>query len=974
MTRSLVGASLALVLLLAGTEVAAQQREIRGRVTNAVTGQAIAGATVTVAGGTIAAVTNAQGEFTLTGPDGAFALLVRSIGFKRRTMSVAADQATVSVTLEEDIFNLEAVVISGQATTLQQRSLPNAITTVRAEDLVRAPAQTIEAALQGKIPGALIQANSGAPGGGVQINLRGVSTINGAVDPLLVVDGLVVSNDAIGNNINAITAAAGGGNASNQDNPVNRIADLNPADFERVEVLKGASAAAIYGSQASNGVIIMTSRRGESGTPRFGLSQRFGQYRVSNFMRSRVFADSAEAVTVYSDSALVGQLCNLPGDACPNYDNIGALWGEQQLSTETNASVSGGGEATQYYVSGLIKRDGGIAPGTGYNKQALRVNLDQLLGQRWNLALRTQVIHSKSARGISNNDNTGTSPYLVFPLTPSFVDLRPTGGTAITDYPNNPFERSNPVQTYAYFENNEDVWRALASASLRFEAVSTGRHNLRFNAVGGFDQFTQRNDIYSPPELEFEPNDGQPGTVVLGKAENLSLNLLLSAVHTYNAGSVIATTAVGFQFVDRDPNFTNVVGRNLPPNQRNVALAPTQVLNQTRQPVRDLGLFAQEELTLLDERLLVTGGLRADRSSRNGLVDDYFFYPKAAASYRLALGSEQDEIKLRAAWGQTGIQPNFFNKFTPSATATIGGLFGTLSGLAVGDSSIGPERNTELEGGVDASAMGGRLFVNATVFHKTVTDMLLVQTLAPSTGRATRVFNGGKMRNIGVELGLGYAVLQTPELSWVVRGTFFTNKTKVLELPVPAFQVGGFGTALGAFQIEEGRSATQIIGQEGAIGDAMPDFQATFSSDLTVRRFSLSMLWDWKQGGDVINLTEFLFDAFRNSSDWDSAAQQRRTDFASGLTQPYVQDASYIKLRELSLSYSVPSEVTRQLFGSVVSRASISLSGRNLIRITDFRGMDPEVSNFGNQAVARNIDVAPFPPSRSVFLTIDLSF
>jgi TonB-dependent SusC/RagA subfamily outer membrane receptor len=898
---------------------------------------------------------------------------VRFPGFKRRLIAVTPEQTSVTVQLEEDIFNLEAVVISGQATTVEQRNLPNAVSTVRAEELVRAPSQTIETALQGKIPGALIQANSGAPGGGVQINLRGVSTINGAVDPLLVVDGLVISNDAIGNNINAITAAAAGGNASNQDNPVNRVADLNPADFERVEVLKGASAAAIYGSQASNGVIIMTSRRGEAGDARFTLSQRFGQYRVSNFMRSRTFADSAEAVTVYSDSALVGQLCNLPGDACPVYDNIGALWGEQSLSSETNASVSGGTDATQYYVSGLLKRDGGIAPGTSYEKQALRLNLDQSLGTRWTLALRSQLIHSTSARGISNNDNSGTSPYLVFPLTPSFVNLAPTGGNAITDYPNNPFERSNPLQTYAFIENNEDVWRALVSASLRFEAVSTDRHNLRFNAVGGFDEFTQRNDIYSPPELEFEPNDGQPGTVVLGKATNQNLNLLLSAVHTYRPGGIVATTAVGMQYVDREPNFTNVVGRNLPPGQRNVALAPTQVLNQLRQPVRDLGLFVQEEVTLLDERLLLTGGLRADRSSRNGVVDDYFFYPKAAASYRLAVGS-QDELKLRGAWGQTGIQPNFANKFTPQATGTIGGIFGTLSGAAVGDATITPERNTELEGGVDASLLGGRLFANATVFHKTVTDMLLVQTLAPSTGRTTRVFNGGKMRNVGVEIGVGYAIVQSSDASVVLRGTFFTNKTRVLDLPVPAFQVGGFGTALGAFQIEEGKSVTQIIGQEGPIGDANPDFQATFSTDATYRRFSLAMLWDWKEGGDVINLTEFLFDAFRNSEDWDSGAQQRRTDFANGLTKPYVQDASYIKLRELALSYQVPSDLTRQLFGSIVGSARITLAGRNLIRITDFRGMDPEVSNFGNQAVARNIDVAPFPPSRSVFLSIDLAF
>jgi TonB-linked SusC/RagA family outer membrane protein len=965
---------LVLVLsLLGAAELWAQQRQVSGRVTNSLTNEPVVGAVATVAGTTISATTNALGEFTLSAPEGPFSLQLRAIGFKRRTVAVAADQATLSVALEQDIFNLEAVVITGQATGVAQRNLPNAVTTVRAAELVRAPAQTIETALQGKIPGALIQANSGAPGGGAQIQLRGVSTINGAVDPLIVVDGLIVSNNAIGNNINAVTAAAAGGNASNQDNPVNRIADLNPADYERIEILKGASAAAIYGSQASNGVIILTTRSGEQGRPRFSLSQRLGQFRVSNYMKSRTFADSAEAVTVYSDSALVGQLCNLPNDACPAFNNIGDLWDEASLSTETNLSVSGGGENTQYYLSGLIKRDGGIAPGTSYQKQALRANLDQALGERWNLGVRTQVVHSLAARGISNNDNPGTSPYLVFPLTPSFVDLRPTGPN-ITDYPDNPFERSNPLQTYAFLTNDEDVWRALGSATLQFSAIANDRHNLRLIATGGFDQFTQRNDIYSPPELEFEPNDGQPGTVVLGKSQNLNLNLVVSGVHTFRSGAgLVATTSVGVQYGDRQPNLTNVVGRNLPPGQRNVALAPTQILNQQRQPVKDMGLFLQEELMLMDERLLLTGGVRADRSSRNGVVDDYFVYPKAAASYLLGLGAD-NEIKLRAAWGQTGIQPNFFDKFTPSATATIGGQFGTISGAVVGDALITPERNTELEGGFDATLISGRLFASATVFHKQVTDMLLVQTLAPSTGRATRVFNGGKLRNIGVELGLNYAIVQSPSLSWVMRGTFFTNKTKVLDLPVPAFQVGGFGTSLGAFQIEEGQSATQIIGLEGVIGDANPDFQISWTNEVGVGQFDFAMLWDWKQGGDVINLTEFLFDAFGNSEDWATGAQQRRTDRAAGRTKPYVQDGSYMKLRELSVGFRFPAQLTRQLFGSVVGEASVTLAGRNLIRITDFRGMDPEVSNFGNQAIARNIDVAPFPPSRSVFLSIDLSF
>lgn len=983
MNRNLKVGFVALALALASvSSAAAQQRTITGRVGHALSDEPVAGATVGVQGTAITAVTDPRGQFTLSAPDGPVTLIVRAIGYKRRVIPVGPDQTSVAVSIEQDIFNLEAVVVTGQATGVEQKNLPQAVSVVTAQELERVPSPTIESALQGKIAGALIQSNSGAPGGGAQINLRGVSTINAGVDPVLVVDGLVVSNAAIGNNINAITAAAAGGNASNQDNPVNRIADLNPADIERVEVLKGASAAAIYGGAASNGVVIITTKRGTTSAPRFHITQRFGQYRVSNYMKSRVFVDSADAAT-FTDSVSAGVYCNLPGGTptggglCPNFDNIGPLWSEHSLSTETNASIIGGTDQTRYFISGLLKRDGGIAPGTGYNKQSIRANLDQTLGSRWGLQLSTQVIHSKAARGISNNDNSGTSPYLVFPLTPSFVDLRPVSGV----YPDNPFERSNPLQTYALLRNDEDLWRALGAGTLRWDAVTGERQNLRFIATGGLDFFNQRNDIYAPPVLEFEPNDGQPGTVVLGKTSNLNLNLLVSGVHQFLMASTRATTTLGVQYVDRDFNFTNLVGRNLPIGQQNIDQATSIIPNQDLQPQRDLGVFFQEEL-LLNERAMLVVGVRADRSSRNGDATKYYFYPKIAGSYRLTgFGDGEDAIKLRAAFGQTGNPPNYGNRFTPNATGTIGGLFGSFPGGVAGDASIQPERQTEIEAGIDGELMGGRLTVNVTGFNRTITDLLLAQAVAPSTGRVQRVINGGKLRNRGLEVGLGYAIAQRPDLTWIVRSTFFANRSKVMELPVPAFQVGGFGTSLGAFEIRAGHSVTQIVGtpidtlgNPTIVGDANPDFQMTFGSDVNLRRWSLSMLWDWKKGGDVINLTELLFDLFGNSADWSGAAQDRLAAFFAGETQPYVQDASYLKLRELSLSYMLPSSVTSSMFGSRVRNARITFSGRNLIRITSFRGMDPEVSNFGNQAVARNIDVAPFPPSRSFFLSVDLDF
>jgi hypothetical protein len=239
----------------------------------------------------------------------------------------------------------------------------------------------------------------------------------------------------------------------------------------------------------------------------------------------------------------------------------------------------------------------------------------------------------------------------------------------------------------------------------------------------------------------------------------------------------------------------------------------------------------------------------------------------------------------------------------------------------------------------------------------------------------SRIFSSdSKLRNRGIEAALTISPIQSRDFNWLFRTSFFANRSKISRLSVPAFETGGFGTTLGAFRIEEGKSATQIVGLEGVIGDANPDFQMSFSSDLDYKRLTLGFLWDWKQGGDVLNLTELLYDAGQNSIDFDEAGADRITAWSSGVTQTYVQDASYLKLREVTLAYNLPESFTRSLFGSNVRFARLSLSGRNLLRFTGYRGLDPEVSNFGNQAIVRNIDVAPFPPSKSVFFAIDLGF
>lgn len=966
------------LLCLSAIEASAQGRTVSGTVSDSLTGIAIEGASVSVRGTTLSTTTGDAGRFTLANvPQTAVTIAVRRIGYRPVEMVLAAGRNELSVAMTRDLLRLSEVVVTGQATGVERRNLANAVATLNAEDVSRVSSRSVEQALQGKVPGATIAANSGAPGGGMQVRLRGVTSINAASEPLYVVDGIIMSNVAIPSNQNAVTRAAGGSNPSlTQDAQVNRIADINPNDIENIEILKGASASAIYGSKASNGVVIITTRKGRQGAPRVNVTQRIGTSRVSNTLGSRTFTSVADAVAAFGPSAAQHFA---PGVV---YDQEKELAGRTPLSTETIIDVSGGGEDTRYFVSGLWKDEGGVIDNTGFEKKGVRANLDHRLGSRLNASVQTNVLRTIAQRGLTNNDNASVSFWMVFPFTPSFVDLRRReDGT----FPANPFVASNPLQTAALMKNDETVWRSIASGRLTFDAIQRPSHSLRFVANGGADYFTQENSLLFPPELQFEPDDGEPGTALLSNSNNLNLNIGGSAVHTFTPGSggFTATTSVGLGGASRDLRISRIVSRNLVGGLGIVGAGTSIQVSEQRQRVEDFGLFAQEELLLLDERLLLTAGINADRSSANSDTDKLFAYPKFSASYRfIAPFRLLDEAKLRAAIGQSGNQPLFGQKFTPlTATQNINGLPGLVVQGTVASTDLRPERQREIEGGLDLTLGGGRGTVEITGFQKNVTDLLLQRTLGPSSGFATEIFNGGELRTTGLEIGVGLVAMQSAAVQWLLGTTYFSSRSKIVDLPVPTFRAGGFGTALGAFQIEEGASATQIVGNDSLpdgrrvvrkIGDANPDFNMSFTNDLKFGAFRLYGLLDWQKGGDIINLTKFLYDLGSNTADYVGAGENRLAVFGKQ-TAVYVEDGSFVKLREVTLSYDLPAPLVSRL-GKRLRSAQLSLSGRNLLTFTDYTGLDPEVSNFGNQPIARNIDVAPFPPSRSFWLSATVGF
>ncbi len=981
----------ALLLGLVAVPVLAQGRTITGRVRDSLTGAPLPGARVGILGATMAVSPNASGQFTLTNlPATEVTLQVRAVGYRRQDIRVGTAASTVDVALVRDVFKIEEIVVTGQATGVERRNLANAVATVGAEDLSAVPqvTQSIEQVLQGKVAGVDIQSNGGNPGGGLQVRLRGVTSVNADAQPLWVVDGVVMSDVAIPSNQNAVTAAAGGSNpALTQDGQVNRIADLNPSDIESIEILKGASAAAIYGGRASNGVMIITTKRGRPGPARGSFSVGFGTFGLSNKVGSRRFANIADVDAAFRPG--VGAANGCTATSCPYFDHEEELAGRTKLSSQTSMSISGGTDNTRYMASGAIQNDEGIIANTGFQRHSVRLNLDQRLSDRLQAGVRTNVTHTRAQRGLANNDNTGTSYYVALAFTPSFADLRQNAdGT----FPRNGFIGSNPLQTAALSQNDEDVWRFTVGTELAWNVFSREKSSLRAVLSGGADFFTQKNALFFPPELQFEPQDGLPGTSLLSKSDNLNLNLGPNLVHTYTGSGFRATTSAGVQYARRDLDISRIVSRNLIAGQPNVNSGTNIQVNQNRQLIVNLGGFAQEEVLLMDNRLLLTAGIRADRSSLNANSHKYHLYPKTAASYLLARSSAGfvNELKVRGAYGESGNEPLYGQKFTPlTATNNIGGLPGLVVGATTGSASLKPERQREIEVGVDGQLSRSRLSFEATLYQKSISDLLLTRTLAPSSGLVSEIFNGGKLRTRGVELGVGIVPMQSRTTNWYVRTTFSANRSKITELPVPAFETGGFGTSLGAFKIELGHSATQIVGNDTlsdgrdtvrTLGDANPDFRMAFISDLTWKNWGFHVLADWQQGSEILNLTRLLYDFGGITEDYanpipgstQTVGQARLSGFGT-VASNYIESASFLKLREVAVSYQLPSSAVRSIWG-VFQEGRLTLSGRNLFTSTPYSGLDPEVSNFGNQAIARNIDVTPFPPSRSFFLTIDLRF
>ena len=995
----------------AAVSALASQAQAQRRVTGVVTGEGgapLAAASIQIVGTQTATYTNEGGRFSIQAGDGTQTLRVRRIGYRARSLTLTPGQTDAgSITLERDVLQLEAQVVTGTATSVSRANAANSVAQVSAAELNRAPAQTVDNALQGKVAGAIISTNSGAPGGGSQVQLRGVTSINANSSPLYVVDGVLISNQSFGNGSNSLTSA-GAGITNNQDQQVNRIADLNPEDIESLEVLKGPSAGAIYGSKASNGVIVIRTKRGSGNRPQFSLTQRVGQFQLqkNRELKLRCFHSVAE-VQGYLDNYSSGNAADygITSDGnIPCYNFQDELYSGNGPSNQTALSLSGGNQnGTTYRIGGFQQRDNAIQRGTYYNKQSLSANIGQTVGKRLTLQANNEFLHTLTDRGLSGNDNTPVvSSVSVLSNTPQFFNLMEK--TASGQYVPNPFLNgagsTNPFQSAQLAKLPQDVFRYIGSVNGTYNAYSSERQTFDVTVLGGLDIFNQNNKIISPPELYFEPADGFPGTIVNSDITSQYANVNVTGVHRYTASPFTATTSFGVRHEYRNSDAVYNLGRTVPSGTQNISLAAFPSVTEQRFRVYDTGLFLQEEFLTFGERLLLTGAINSERSSVNGNATKFYAFPKAAASLRLPITlPKTDEFKLRFAYGKAGNQPPFGYAYTTLPVSLYSGQQGAVVSTTAGNPTIRPEVSNEIEGGIDWNLFRGRLGIEATMFHTRVNDLILAAAVAPTTGFTTQFINGGSFYKTGTELQLNATPIQTKTFSWISRTSFATVNSRVTQLSVPCFNGGaGFSARYGLAWVcdgdknntKDGYSITSVQAQTGfdstfnASGayvsrkahysyyESLPKFNMGFSNDFTVGPVRLSGLLDWRKGGKVVNLTNNYFDGTNLFAD-TLASQARLAQF--GARKPvYLEQGTFLKLREINVSYTLPTNLIRRYVGARADAVRLEFSGRNLYTWAPYTGYDPEVSNFGNQNIGRFQDVTPYPPSRSFFFSINANF
>ena len=966
-----------LLLLFAFPLGALAQITVSGKVTDESTSEPLLGVSVKVKGSTIGTLTDFDGNYSIDVPSDAI-LIFSFVGYFN--VEIAASDAG-DVKMKVDVTNLEEVVVTGLVSSIKRSNLANSVSTIKSEALTgTTTGATLDGALYGKLTGVNINSSGGAPGGQTAVRLRGISSLSGNNQPLFIVDGVYISNIQLTNG----SSVASGANAGREEGGSNRVSDINPDDIESIEVLKGASAAAIYGTRANAGVVIITTKRGKSGKTTVKFNQDIGFNTIQNFAGRRQFTSATVASTFGAAEVPIFEAALANGQIF-NYEE--ELYGEEGLIIDSRISVSGGNDKTQFYLNGSKRNEDGIMQRTGYERNSIRLNLDHRFNDRLKIGVSSNYINSRADRGAVGNENNGgfSVGYNLALVTADWENLFPDENGV---YPDGRFAATNIILNRDLVDNYEEVNRYIQGGNIEYKAINNDKFKLKLTANGGLDYFQAKTFVFIP-EFQQTQRATTNGFISAGNNNSLQLNYNAFAVLDYFTDNDISINGqFGISYLNFESDAVINQTTQLFPQQRNLAQGNAFAVFQRLTEEEEFGIISQATVNWKD-RIIGTAGIRFDKSNLNGDPNQFFAFPRASLAVNIANFDfwNLDAVnlfKLRVAYGETGSSAQFGSLFTPLGPTSIGGIPGlglptvgqNNQAAQLGDPGLEPETSQEIEFGADFSFLNGRIGLEVTGYVREVRNLIYPFSSIPlSSGFANTIRNDFDLRNEGFEIGINANPINTRNLNWNTTLNIWKNTAEVERLGVGEFQPAGEGFSLtfGSSFIREGETATSLAaninGVTTIIGDAAPDFEMSWFNQVKfLKNFDLTFLWHWKQGGDVLNLTKLLSDFGGVTPDLDDPDVIANPRFATFGAAGYIEDGTYLRLREIGVYYTVP--IKTNLF----QQARVGISGKNILTITDYSSYDPETSAFGPSGLSQGIEVAPFPSARQFYFHLGLTF
>lgn len=972
-----------------------QGRKVGGTVISADDSGGLPGVNVIIKGTTLGTVTDANGHYEIEVGSSEAILVFSFVGFTSQEVAVG-DRTTIDITLSSDVSTLEDVVVIGYGI-IKKSDLTGSLSSVKGEDIDAFPTSSPLLALSGRAAGVQIIQNTGAPGASVSVRIRGTNSIRGDNEPLYVIDGFPIS----------------GSNPS----------ILNNADIQSIEVLKDASATAIYGSRGANGVVLITTKKGKAGSTTVDYESMFS---VQQLRKKLDLMNAKEFALFYNEVAANGGLSQrFTPSEIDNFGN-GVDWQDfvfqKALMQNHNLTVSGGSERTQFLTSLSILNQDGIIRNSGHDRFTLRTSVNHDISKKLNI--NTNVVLTRANQANQNSSGGGRGISLIAGALNSFPTVTPYNDDGSirnlrTIYPW-AIEIANPAYYFDETNNRIQSNDVLANLAASYRPVE----GLSIRLSGGVEYSDDKSDYYQSSKFITATSSAS-----VGASKMTSLLGEVTANYTKDFGKHHLTALVGGTYQDFLHTSMNLSGAGFLSDvfeTYDIGAATSIGIPSTGYSLSVLLSGLARINYSYNDKILATVSFRGDGSSKYSTGNKWGYFPSGALAWRISdeaflkNSNKISNLKLRIGWGTTGSQAisaySTLSRLTSSKTAMGDGLYTTFGpgGTLPGD--LRWESTTQVNVGMDVGFIEDRFRFSVDYYSKMTNDLLNPVPLPSSTGFVNTIANVGSIRNKGVEVQLG-ADVTTGVVKWSIDGNISSNKSEVIKLSQGSDILGSNynvtifsdhinilreGEVFGAFYgyqtdgyTDAGLLNYKDLSGDGSItvddkvviGDPNPKFYYGLQNSISYKNLDLSIFLQGVSGNDIFNLSSVnnTLDVFFGGNmprevyidHWtpenvDAKYPLPSTQNTVRVSDRFIEDGSYLRLRNIQLSYNLPIDASKS---NVLKKLQLSLGGQNLLTFTKYSWWDPEVNSLGgSNSVNQGIDYHTYPNYKSIIVGIKAGF